>query len=129
MGEFFLKEGFVKEFLVPIIKSVLFSIILTLISILIFALIVKITVFSSIAVKIVNQFIKVISIFLGALLFLKEGKGLIKGGITGLLYVFLINAIFSLISGKGFTISILEVLLCLVVGVISGIISINLKEK
>ena len=129
MGEFFLKEGFIKEFLAPIIKSVLFSIILTLISILIFALIVKITVFSSTAVKIVNQFIKVISIFLGALLFLKEGKGLIKGGIVGLLYVLIINAIFSLISGKGFTISILEVLLCLVVGVISGIISINLKEK
>lgn len=129
MRGIFLKEGFIKEFVSPIIKGVLFSISLTLISILLFAIVVKVTVFSSIAVKVVNQFIKIISVFLGCLLFLNDGKGLIKGGIVALLYVFLINAIFSLISGVGFSVSFLEILLCLAVGVISGIISINLKEK
>lgn len=124
-----MKEGFIKEFVSPIIKGVLFSISLTLISILLFAIVVKVTVFSSIAVKIVNQFIKIVSVFLGCLLFLKGGKGLIKGGIVAILYVFLINSIFSLISGVGFSVSFLEILLCLAVGVISGIISINLKEK
>ena len=129
MRGIFLKEGFIKEFVSPIIKGVLFSISLTLVSILLFAIVVKVTVFSSIAVKVVNQFIKIISVFLGCLLFLNDGKGLIKGGIVALLYVFLINAIFSLISGVGFSVSFLEILLCLAVGVISGIISINLKEK
>ncbi len=129
MRGIFLKEGFIKEFVSPIIKGVLFSISLTLIAILLFAIVVKVTVFSSIAVKIVNQFIKIVSVFLGCLLFLNDGKGLIKGGIVALLYVFLINAIFSLISGVGFSVSFLEILLCLAVGAVSGIISINLKEK
>ena len=125
----FLKEGFIKEFLSPIIKGVLFSIILTLVSILLFAVVVKVTVFSSVAVKIVNQFIKIISVFLGCLLFLNEGKGLIKGGIVALLYVILINSLFSLISGTGLSISFLEILLCAIVGVVSGVIAVNLRGK
>ncbi len=124
-----MKEGFIKEFVSPIIKGVLFSISLTLVSILLFAVVVKVTAFSSTSVKIVNQFIKIISVFLGCLLFLNEGKGLIKGGIVALLYVFLINAIFSLISGMGLSISFLEILLCVTVGVVSGIIAVNLRGK
>ncbi len=123
-----MKEGFVSEFLLPIIKALLFSVCLTLVSVLLFALIIKLTTFSFTAVKIVNQFIKVISVFLGCFFFIKEGKGLIKGGISGIVYAVTVSLIFSIISGNGVSLSWLDILLCLFVGIISGIISVNVRS-
>ncbi len=122
-------EGVVKEYLLPIIKATLFAICVTLVSILLFALIVKITTFSHLGVKVVNQFIKIVAIFLGCFFFIKEGKGLVKGGVIGLLYWIFINLIFAMISKVKVRFSIIELVLCLLIGIISGIISVNVKEK
>ena len=124
-----MREEFVKKYLLPILKSALFSVCITLVSVLLLALIVKLTTFSSVGVKIVNQFIKVISIFIGCLTFIKEGKGLIKGVFSGGVYFLLVTLIFALISNAFNGVSILDVLLCLFVGGMSGIIAVNLKEK
>ena len=124
-----MEKSFVVDFLLPVLKGILFSLFLSLVSVLVFALVIKLTTFSSVGVKAVNQFIKVISVFLGVFLFVKEEKGLIKGGIIGVLYAIFINLIFSLIGGNAVDISILDLIFMLVIGIISGVISINVHSK
>ena len=124
-----MEKGIVKEVVLPILKATLLSVIVSLVMVLAFALVVKLTAFSSVAVKVVNQFIKVASLFLGCFFFLSEDKGLIKGGVTGLLYSFIVNVVFGMISGKGITIGVLEILYMVIVGAILGIICVNLKNK
>ncbi len=124
-----MKEGLVKDYILPVLKATLFALCLTLGAILLFALVVKLTTFSSTTVKIVNQFIKIVSVFLGCFIFVREGKGLLKGLSVGVLYALLVNLIFSLLSKVSTTFSFVDLVLLLVVGAISGIISVNLKEK
>ena len=124
-----MEKGFIKEVTLPILKATILSVIVSLITVLIFALVVKLTAFSSVGVKVVNQFIKVASLFLGCFFFLRDDKGLIKGGVTGLLYSFIVNVVFGMISGNGITIGILEILYMVIVGAILGIVCVNLKNK
>ena len=123
-----MENGFVKGFLAPVLKATLFAVTLTLVLVLLLAFLVKLTTFSTLAVKICNQFIKVASLFSGAFLFIKEGKGLLKGLFYGGLYFLTISLIFFLISGTS-NFSILDLIFNLVVGILSGIISVNIKGK
>ena len=124
-----MEKGFIKDIVLPILKATILSVIVSLVMVLIFALVVKLTAFSSVGVKVVNQFIKVASLFLGCFFFLRDDKGLIKGGVTGLLYSFIVNVVFGMISGNGITIGILEILYMVIVGAILGIVCVNLKNK
>jgi putative membrane protein (TIGR04086 family) len=124
-----LENSFVKDYLVPIVKGVLVSVFVSVVIILIFALVIKFLPVSSVAVKIVNQLIKVASIFIGCKLFISEKGGIVKGIILGLLYVVLVNLTFSLISGNYVSINLLNVLFGGVLGGISGIISVNSNAK
>ena len=94
-----------------------------------FAFLLKFLSLTHIAVKIVNQFIKVASIFIGGLIFLKEGKGIVKGILLGVLYAIIVQAVFSLISGTALKFEWLDLGFCSLIGGISGIIAVNLKSK
>lgn len=113
-----------------IFKGVAIAIIITLIGILIFAFIIKVAYFNSSVIKAVNQFIKVISIFLGCFMFIRQNKGIIKGGLIGCFSAVITYLIFAFMGGElnfgaGF---ILDVIFQVVIGIISGIIAVNVKK-
>ncbi len=113
-----------------VIKGVLTAVITALIGILIFALVIKLTVLSSNTVKIVNQFIKLISVFLGCMVAVRAEKGLIKGALIGVISNFIIYLVFSILGGVGvFTLSFLiDAIFLVIVGGIAGVIAVNLKK-
>lgn len=113
-----------------IFKGVAIAIIITLIGILIFAFIIKVAYLNSSVIKAVNQFIKVISIFLGCFMFIRQNKGIIKGGLIGCFSAVITYLIFAFMGGElnfgaGF---ILDVIFQVVIGIISGIIAVNVKK-
>ena len=111
-------------------KATGISLIFTLAAVLVFAFIIKLVSLDSGAIKPVNQFLKVISIFTGCYFSLNGRKGWLKGMITGLLVVVLTYFIFAIISGSiEFNVSVfLEVIFGCIIGGISGIITVNLKK-
>ena len=118
-------------FLRPIIKSLLTAVIATLIGVIAFAIIINFTYLSSGTIKIVNQFIKTISIFLGCFISISGEKGLIKGIIIGIIYSVLTNLIFFVL-GANISIGIgvvVDIIFCAVIGGILGIICVNVKNK
>ncbi len=113
-----------------LLKGVFIAVLSAIVGILIFALIIKITDVTSSVIMPVNQFIKIISIFLGCFLTLKNSKGLLKGLFIGLISTFVLYMIFSLFSGENpFTFSfVLDLLLGMIIGAVSGVISVNVKK-
>ena len=120
-----------KEFLISVLKSVALALIFGLCGILAFALIVKFAAPSEGVIKTVNQFIKVISVFLGCFFALQGEKGIIKGALSGAVFTVLLYAVFALMSGAGvFSLEMLADLgFTAVIGAISGVIAVNIKGK
>jgi putative membrane protein (TIGR04086 family) len=114
-----------------VIKGVATSVIVTLVSVLIFAFIVKSATLNSSVIKSVNQFIKIISVFLGVITSVRGKMGLVKGIIIGALATIFTYIIFAFISGsvqfgKEF---FCDLIFGLIVGGISGIIAVNIKKN
>ena len=118
--------GFIKS----TVKGVFLSVIITLVFVAVFALIIKLTSASVSVIKPVNQFIKVLSVFLGCFFSLKGDKGYLKGILVGIFAVVITYLLFALIGGGvSFKFSFLiDILFCAVVGMISGILTVNLKK-
>ncbi len=118
------------NFFSNLIKGVLTTIIITLLSVLIFAGVVKFAVLNSNVIKAVNQFIKIISIFLGTVFCVHGKMGLIKGLLIGLIATIITYLIFTLFGGemalKGKL--ILDLIFTSIVGAISGIIAVNIRK-
>ena len=114
-----------------VIKATALALIASLAGVLLFALIVKFAALSQTAIKTVNQFIKVIAVFIGCFFSVKGKLGIVKGGVSGALCTVLLYAIFSLMSGSGFfSIEMfIDILFTAVVGAISGIIAVNVRGK
>ena len=81
-----------------VFKGVGITIICNLIGVLIFGVVVQIASLDSSIVKAVNQFIKVLSLFMGCISSLKGKLGFLKGLIVGVVSNFIIHIIFSIIS-------------------------------
>ncbi len=118
------------NFIVQIIKGVFTTLIVMLVAVFLFAWIVKLASLNYGVIKAVNQFIKVLAVFIGCFFSLRESKGLIKGLLVGALSAVLISLIFVLISseasfGIGFFIDIIFIS---ILGAISGIISVNIRK-
>lgn len=125
-----MQKGTLKQSIFNVIKGVLFSLIISVVLILILAVIAKYTDISDKTISAINQVIKVVALLFGILLGVKNQKGgLIVGAIVGLLYTLLSFAIFSAISGKLTfdKITVFDFLICIAVGGISGILTVNLK--
>ena len=119
------------QFLFSIIKAVATAIIITLFAVLIFGVIAKFATINFKIIKVINQFIKVLSVFLGCFMFVRENKGLVKGLIVGLSFSLIIYLIFALIGKElSFKLSFLiDIAFCLVMGAISGVIAVNVKKR
>lgn len=105
--------------------------IIVLAGILIFAGIIKIACLSDGVIKPVNQFIKILSVFLGCFFSVRGKLGFLKGGLVGAIGMAITYLVFSLIGGQisfGGTF-VLDLLFGLVVGIISGIVAVNLKKE
>ena len=79
----------------------------------------------------INQTLKLVSIAVGVLAFVRGEKGFLKGGIAALLFTALSYLTFSAIGGDfslGW-IAIIEVVLSVTAGVIFGAIAVNLKRN
>ncbi len=119
------------NFLSSILKGVLTALICALLGVLIFSAVIKFAFFGDGVIKAVNQFIKVISVFIGCIFTLKNNMGFIKGMLVGGLFSALIYLVFSLIGasvsfGQSF---IFDLIFGSIVGGISGIISVNLRHS
>ncbi|MEG1612778.1 MAG: TIGR04086 family membrane protein [Clostridia bacterium] len=120
-----------KNLYLDVLRSVLISIIVSFILILAFAIIVKYANLGEKVISYVNVAIKIISILTGIFIGLKEcSNGLFKGALSGLLFTLMSFLIFALLD-KGFTnahFTIIDIIIGAVVGLISGIITVNVKK-
>lgn len=113
------------------VKGVLVSVSFVLASVLLFATFMKLFNFSSGVIKPVNQVIKVLSVFCGAILCVSGNKGIIKGVIIGIFSVAVTYLLFALMGGEGlFDVGFfLDVVFGAVIGAVSGVIAVNVKRN
>ena len=125
-----MENSVVKSFFMQVLKAVIISLSILLVGILLFSIVVKFALLNDGVIKAVNQFIKILAIFLGAFFSVKEGKGLLKGLTIGFTFSVISNLIFS-IMGKEmfFSLSLLiDLGFNMLIGVISGIIAVNIRK-
>ena len=91
-----------KDYFFNFVKGVFASLCLSLILILIFAFLLKYVSLSDNTIKIINQFIKIISILYGLIVLSKKDKSALffKGILLGIFYGALSYLIFSLLNGS-----------------------------
>lgn len=113
-----------------ILKGSLIATLLSVLFVLIFALLARLFSLSSNVIPIINQVIKVVSVFLAVMLAVKTpSAGYLKGIGIGLGFVVLSSLIFCLLGG-GFNIGgiLIDIVIACVVGLIAGIIAVNRKK-
>lgn len=115
---------------IKLVISELISILTTLLLIFVFAGIITQFTLNETAVKIINQAIKTIAILLGCIFYIKK-KGILNGGIFGIIYAVCCFAVFGLISKEwNFDASLLlELIYSAIVGSISGVMGVSIKAK
>ncbi|HBP43162.1 MAG TPA: TIGR04086 family membrane protein [Clostridiales bacterium] len=106
---------------------------ITLILILLFAVIIKLTNIPDNFIMPINQFIKILSIFLGCYLTLKkvQQKGLVTGILIGLVYTALAYLIFSIL-GNTFSLDaslFIDMGFAMLIGGLCGIFAVNKKIR
>lgn len=110
--------------------GVVVSVAITLGLLLLFSLVVKTFSLPSAVIRPVNQVVKAAGVLVAIFISVKD-KGITSGGIIGLLYGVTTNLVFGLIGGS-FTVDLgflLDLCFCLIVGIIGGILCVNLKNK
>jgi len=132
MREFFMERTESRSFWLDILKGTLFSLCISLGLILILAVFLSFASLSDTAITITDQFIKIISVFLGVFIVLRKNAqhGLYKGIIIGVLFTIIAFLVFSLLD-LSFSIGIsllLDLLFSVAVGAICGVICANLKK-
>ena len=118
------------EGMFSVLKSVGAALVLSFLSMIIFAVLLSTTPISEKVVYPINQTVKVLSVLVGTLLFVRGEKGWLKGGGAGLLFTALSYLAFSAIGGD-FSLSwliFLEIAFAFVAGALGGIIAVNLKN-
>lgn len=118
-------------FIGGIIKGSFCAVIVTLISVLIFACVISSAMLTDNVIKSVNQFIKILSVFLGCMFFVRGSAGLLRGALIGAISTLITYLLFSLFGSQmqfGFSF-IIDLIFLLVVGGISGVIAVNVKKE
>ena len=121
----------VKTDVTDVLTAVLFATLISLALVLIFAIVIRFANVENKAIMPVNVAIKILSLLVGVLLAFKNPQnGLVKGAISGLLYMLFTFLIFSALNGfKDVTFSWIDLITLPVAGAISGIIKVNLKSR
>lgn len=121
---------------IPVLKSAkgaIYALIITISAILAFTLIIKETGLSGNVIPIVNQTIKIVSIFVAALISSRESpeQQLISGSMSGMMYIVFGYFTFSLVEGCFGDIKklFLDILMGLAVGFITSLIFSKLGTK
>ena len=116
----------------PYISGSIVSLVAALALILAFALVVRYVGVSNSLITPVNIAIKIIAISLGVFVATKDGsKGLLKGAVVGVLFTILCQVIFAILN-RGIAINaslLIDFLVACAIGVISGILFVNLKKN
>ena len=113
-----------------VLKGVLFALAFSFLASVVFACILRVAPIPNTAIYPVNQTVKVLSVAVGALAFVRGEKGWLKGGAIGLIFTALSYLAFSAI-GNDFSLSwliLLEVALALAAGVLGGVLAVNFKR-
>lgn len=116
--------------IIAFLFGVVVAVALTLGLLLLFSLIVKIFSLPSAVIRPVNQVVKAAGVLVAIFMSVKD-KGITSGGIIGLLYGVITNLVFGLIGGS-FAVDLsffIDLLFCLIVGIIGGVLCVNLKNK
>ena len=82
-----------------IMKGVTITVLKTLSLILLFAIVIKVSLLDSSVIKWVNQFLKIVSIFVGVFFSIKGRLGFLKGGLVGLFSTVIIFIVFAFMGG------------------------------
>lgn len=111
-------------------KAVGIALIFSLASVLVLSLLVRFAGLGDNVVKPINQFVKILAVFLGCYFSIRDGAGLWKGLISGVAIILVTFLVFALISGSiAADISLLwDVLFGAAIGGVSGIVAVNLKK-
>ena len=125
------KTGNIKIDVADVLKTVLFATLISLGFVLIFAIIVRFASVPNDVILPVNIAIKILSVFLGVLISFKNAQnGLLKGAISGLLYMLFTFLICSALTWfKDVKFSWIDLVTLPVAGAISGIIAVNVRAR
>ena len=120
--------------LFTILRGSFIAVSISLMLILGFALIIKFLDISENLIMPINQIIKIVSIFFGTLFAFNsfnKNKGFLKGFAIGVIYTVLAYLTFSILAGQfSFTLtSLTDMLFGGIIGGISGIIVVNIKNR
>ncbi len=120
-----------KSPILEVIKAVIIALIISLVGVLLAALVIKLFNVPSVAIPIINQVLKGISVLVACLISFKIPKnGWVKGIAVGFFYTALAFVIFSLLDGAfKFDLTILnDLAIGCVSGFLSGIITANIRK-
>ncbi|NLL56556.1 MAG: TIGR04086 family membrane protein [Clostridiales bacterium] len=126
------KKIIAKQDIFDLLRGTIVAVIVSLILVLIFALLVNLIDIGQKVIVPVNQAIKIISIFIGCFIGIKNRQqGVIKGALIGLFYTFLSIFIFGIISKEiSFKlINLVDMAFGIAAGIVSGILSVNLRKQ
>ena len=124
-------RGAKKEAAAEVGKSVCIAALVTLAAVLVFALLVKLFSIGSGAITAVNQVIKAVAIFVGCMVCVKPGRGLLKGLVSGVAVIILTYFLFAILAGEitfGWT-NVLDLVFGALVGAVSGFVAGFVKNK
>ena len=121
----------IKTDVTDVLKAVLFATLISLALVLVFAIVIRFADVKTSVIMPVNIAIKILSLLIGVMLGFKNPQnGLVKGAISGLVYMLLTFLIFSALDGfKDVAFSWIDLITLPVAGAISGIITVNLKSR
>ena len=124
------KENFVVS-LKDVLGATLISLLFSLLFVLIFALAIRWADLDEKVIVPVNYDIKFLSLFLGVMIMFKDNKnGILKGLITGLLFMLLTFLIFNAMDGfKSVNFNWIDMIFLPIGGAIAGIIRVNIPSK
>ena len=125
-----MQEDFSQKGVFQVIKAVSVALLCSVLLCAVYALLLRVLPMSGVAITVVTQVLKGMSLAVGTLLFLKGEKGLLKGAICGALFSMLGYLTFSALGG-GFALSwliLLEIVLFCAVGGLTGVAAVNLKR-
>jgi putative membrane protein (TIGR04086 family) len=120
-----------KKAVYDVFRGLLISVIVCLISVLLLSIIVKFVGLSDKVVLPIVQVLKLISILVGCLFGIKEGRrGSLKGGLVGLLFTSVSVFVFLILGGslKSYGLGFVDFLAGIVAGIVSGIICVSFKK-
>lgn len=121
----------IKTDVTDVLKAVLFATLISLALVLIFAIVIRFANVQNKVIMPVNIAIKILSLLFGVMIAFKNPQnGLVKGAISGLVYMLFTFLIFSALNSfKDVSFSWIDLITLPFAGAVSGIIAVNVKSK